>query len=126
MGQKTVLLVEDDAEIRDLLQDILEHEGYDVIPAGSGKQALDYLSDPAQARPDAIVLDLMMPIVTGWQVLDQLRADEELCAIPVVVVTAVDRDRPTGISALFKKPIDLQGLLDALKSFIRTPRTQLA
>jgi DNA-binding response OmpR family regulator len=60
---KTVLLVEDDADIRDSLQDILEDEGFDVIPAANGKQAIDFLTlnDPIGA--DLVILDLLMPMV---------------------------------------------------------------
>ena len=69
---RTVLLVEDDLDIRDVLQDLLEGEGYDVIPAANGKQALDFLTlnDPPGA--DLVILDLMMPMVSGWEVLDRM------------------------------------------------------
>src|SRR4051794_23157234 len=96
MDQKTVLLVEDDLEIRDVLQDLLEREGYDVIPATNGKQALDYLTLDARAHADLVILDLMTPILTGWQVLDQLRQDPSLSRVPVIVVTATAADKPSG------------------------------
>jgi len=73
---KTVLLVEDDADIRDSLQDILEDEGFDVIPAANGKQAIDFLTlnDPIGA--DLVILDLLMPMVSGWEVLERMTADD--------------------------------------------------
>jgi len=69
---KSVLLVEDDLEIRDILQDLLEAEGYDVIPASHGRQALDFLKGGGQL-PDLVVLDLMMPLVDGTQVLASIK-----------------------------------------------------
>ncbi len=68
MVTKTVLLAEDDLEIRDILQDLLEAEGYDVIPASHGRQALEFLRGSGEL-PDLVVLDLMMPLVDGNQVL---------------------------------------------------------
>lgn len=115
MEPKTVLLVEDDLEIRDVLQDLLEREGYDVIPATNGKQALDYLTLDASAHADLVILDLMTPIVTGWQVLDQLRRDPSLSQVPVIVVTATAAEKPTGASALLRKPFHLNTLFDTVK-----------
>ena len=99
-----VLLVEDDPEIRDVMQDALEGDGFDVVPASNGKQALDFLSN---TRPDLVLLDLMMPQVTGWEVLDEMRRNSWLQAVPTVVVTGALRDRPAGISALVRKPFQM-------------------
>ena len=70
-GDEDVLLVEDDLDVRDSLQDILEDEGFDVIPAANGKQAIDFLTlnDPTGA--DLVILDLLMPMVSGWEVLER-------------------------------------------------------
>ena len=65
MGSKTVLLVEDDLEIRDILQDVLEADGFDVVPASNGKQALDFLILNRPQKADSVILDLMMPMVSG-------------------------------------------------------------
>src|SRR3954452_17109085 len=91
MGKKTILLVEDDLDIRDLLQDYLEEQGYDVVPAGTGKQAIDFLVLDRQSPPDMLILDLMMPIMTGWQVLERIRQEPQLADMPVVVLTAAAR-----------------------------------
>jgi CheY-like chemotaxis protein len=114
-------VVEDDEEIRDLIQDVLEEQGYDVVPAGNGMQALDYLRAPHEARPALIILDLMMPLVTGWQVLQEMRSDPALADLPVVVLTAVDRDRPRGVAALLRKPFNMVSLVDTIRSFAPTP-----
>ncbi len=106
----SILLVEDEGELRDIVGDLLEESGYDVIPANSGKQALDYLTT-ATEPPALILLDLMMPLVNGWECLRTIRRDQSLSAIPVVVVTAIDRDRPSGADIVLKKPYRVDDLL---------------
>lgn len=121
MSSNTILVVEDDEEIRDLIQDVLEEQGYDVVPAGNGMQALEYLRAADEVRPAVIILDLMMPLVTGWQVLQEIRADPGLADLPVVVLTAVDRDRPRGVAALIRKPFNMLSLVDTIRSFAPGP-----
>src|SRR5215510_12430368 len=120
MAQKTVLLAEDDLEIRDILQDLLEAEGYDVVPASHGRQALEFLQGArgGDKLPDLVVLDLMMPLVDGHQVLDTMKSDPELATIPVVVLSAVARERPVGAAAFLRKPIPLQKFFDTIKGFV--------
>ena len=121
MAQKTVLLAEDDLEIRDILQDLLEAEGYDVIPASHGRQALEFLQAARGDKdrlPDLVVLDLMMPLVDGNKVLETMKNDPLLAPIPVVVLSAVARERPAGAAAFLRKPIPLQKFFDTIKSFV--------
>ena len=118
MAQKTVLLAEDDLEIRDILQDLLEAEGYDVVPASHGRQALEFLQGARDKLPDLVVLDLMMPLVDGHQVLDTMKSDPVLAAIPVVVLSAVARERPVGAAAFLRKPIPLQKFFDTVRGFV--------
>ena len=127
MAQKTVLLAEDDVEIRDILQDLLEAEGYDVVPAGHGRQALEFLEGVRGGKlPDLVVLDLMMPLVDGVQVLKAMKGDPELAGIPVVVLSAVVRERPAGAAAFLRKPIPLQKLFDTIRGFVETGVPRLA
>jgi CheY-like chemotaxis protein len=131
MAQKTVLLAEDDLEIRDILQDLLEAEGYDVVPASHGRQALEFLQGArgdSDKLPDLVVLDLMMPLVDGHQVLDTMKSDPVLAPIPVVVLSAVARERPIGAAAFLRKPIPLQKFFDTIKGFVEAglPRPGLA
>jgi CheY-like chemotaxis protein len=119
--KKMVLLVEGDAEVRDLLQDSLELLGYDVIPASSGKQALDYLSLERAPPPDIVVLELMLPIVNGWQVVERIRRDPEVAGVPVVVITGATRDKPMGVTALFRKPLQMQAFLDTVRRYLDKP-----
>jgi two-component system response regulator VicR len=83
--KKRVLCIEDDAEMIDLIRLILERKGFEVLEAVGGKEGLEV---SRREMPDLILLDLMMPEVDGWEVFRQLRADEQLKDIPVVVVTA--------------------------------------
>jgi CheY-like chemotaxis protein len=120
MAQPKLLLVEDDLEIRDILQDLLEAEGYEVIPAGHGRQALDYLEGAAVGGlPDLVVLDLMLPLVHGAEVLAAMKRDPKLSPIPVVVLSAVTHEGPAGAAAFLPKPIPLQKLFDTIRTFVR-------
>jgi CheY-like chemotaxis protein len=105
--ERIILLVEDDPDTREALDGLLSDAGYDVIPAASGKQAIDYLlADPVHP-PDVVVLDLMLPLVSGWQVLELIRGDPRLTSVPVVVTTGVAADRPPGATLVMTKPIDV-------------------
>lgn len=116
MRDKTVLVVEDDLDTRDFIGDLLADAGHDVIPADSGKQALDYLLTTTESPPDLVVLDLMLPLVSGWQVLEMMRSDERLAGVPVIVTTGVSRDRPPGATMVLKKPFSVVELLQAIDS----------
>lgn len=115
MRISTILLAEDDLEIRDIVQELLEERGYDVIPARTGRQALDFLSLDPRSPPDLVILDLMMPIVTGWQVLEAIQHDPLLSKVPVVIVTAMSQDRPTGAAAFLRKPFEVEALLETVQ-----------
>src|SRR3954468_20158784 len=118
MQAATVLLVEDDLDIRDVLQDVLEGEGYDVIPAANGKQAIDFLTlnDPPGA--DLVILDLMMPLVSGWEVLRVLTADRSLQAIPVIVLSALEVQRPERANQLVRKPFAFETLVASIRNVL--------
>jgi CheY-like chemotaxis protein len=119
--------VEDDVEIRDILQDLLEAEGYDVVPASHGRQALEFLHGSRGTKlPDLVVLDLMMPLVDGTEVLRAMKDDSQLADIPVVVLSAVARERPAGAAAFLRKPVPLQKLFDTIRGFVENGVPQLA
>lgn len=100
----TVLLVEDDDALRLLYKTALAQAGCDVVEASSGLTALRYLET---SRPDAIVLDLIMPGISGFDVRAEVRASTRLRDVPVIVVTAIPRDGLTGYDAryILTKPI---------------------
>ena len=119
MAQKTVLLVEDDPDIRDIVQDVLEAEGYDVVPASHGKQALEFLSGAREGeRPDLVILDIMMPLVDGRHVLEAIRSDRSMASVPVVVMSAVEHEKPAGAAAFLRKPFSLDTLFDAVHTLV--------
>lgn len=122
-AHKTILVVEDDFFIRDLLIELLEEEGYPVASAANGKEALAYL-EVATELPGLILLDLMMPVMDGQQFIQVQQSNPRLQSIPVVVLTAsTDTTRlpeefePTGYMA---KPIELHRLLDTVATYSHT------
>jgi len=128
MAQKIVLLVEDDPDIRDIVQDVLEAEGYDVVPASHGRQALEFLNGVRNtAPPDLVILDMMMPLVDGRGVLEAIRNDRTLSTVPVVVMSAIEHDKPAGAAAFLRKPFSLDTLFDAVHTLVdaRTPTPAL-
>jgi len=106
-----VLIVEDDDDLRGLLRETIEATGHGVITAADGREALDVLSEGA--RPCLVLLDLMMPVMSGWEVLDALRRSGALDALPVVVVSAAARlgDALVGARGLLRKPVEVERLL---------------
>ena len=114
-----LLIVEDDADQRDLLLEFFQEEGYRVAGAANGRDALAYLQ--GAAPPRLILLDPMTPVMNGWELRRQLRQDPQLAAIPVAVVTGV-RGSVDQIAALdavgcFQKPVDLGALLATVEQY---------
>lgn len=111
----TVLVVEDDDDIRDMICELLEHEGYKVEQARNGAEALNHLRRQDR-EPCIVLLDLMMPVIDGWQVLEVLRQDDRLMTIPVAVISAsaVAKPLPPGVR-VFKKPVVLKALVEAVR-----------
>lgn len=89
----TILLVEDEEAIREVMEAVLQSEGYSVVCTGNGAAALDVLRDGL--RPGMIILDLVMPVMDGWQFRTAQLHDPELLKIPTVVFTAVGNVRET-------------------------------
>jgi signal transduction histidine kinase/CheY-like chemotaxis protein/HAMP domain-containing protein len=120
-GRATVLVVDDDAAVRSLLAKTLEKEGYRVISAGNGVEALMLAREH---RPQAITLDVLMPQMDGWAVLKALKADVDLCNIPVIVVTVLNERGmaiPLGAADFVTKPVDRQRLAAILRDHCAGP-----
>jgi CheY-like chemotaxis protein len=97
------------------LREALETDGYVVLSAGTGRDALDVLA--TGVRPSVILLDLMMPVMSGWQVLDALGSDSELAALPVVVMSAAaGGGHLPGAWQCISKPVELGTLLAAIEA----------
>jgi CheY-like chemotaxis protein len=109
-----VLVVDDDYAIREMLTEVLEDAGYHVISAENGRHALNQLRD-SSTLPCVILLDLMMPVMSGWAFRQEQQADVQLAGIPVVVLSA----RPslqhdafmTTVNEFLQKPVDIMHLL---------------
>jgi CheY-like chemotaxis protein len=114
-----VLLVDDDEGIRDALSETLSEEGFSVVTAANGREAIHWLQ--AQ-RPQScvVLLDLMMPVMDGAEFLRAKQADAALCKLPVVIVTAAGTafrvDRTPDVKETISKPIELPDLMAAIDS----------
>jgi CheY-like chemotaxis protein len=108
-----VLIVDDDEAIREAMQTALETEGYETAIAAQGEEALTWLGE--HPFPGLVLLDLMMPIMDGWEVIDRLRQAGRLAEVPIVVITAFGRNlgSATGFP-LLRKPIELADLMAAV------------
>jgi len=123
MNKKFKILVsEDNPDIRKILVMRLEINGYDVIQAQDGEEAIDKIKKEA---PDLVILDLMMPKISGFEVCRMIKFDEKYKDIPIIVLSALDQqaDREKaiegGADAYFIKPFDLELLLNKIKSFVK-------
>ena len=120
-GDRTdvVLVVEDDRDCLDAVCELLRFEGYRTVAATSGREALDYLRGPE--RPE-LLLDLMMPVMSGWQLLASLRQTAGLAAVPVVLLSAdadlKPRARELGVAGYVRKPVDVETLLNVVRRHI--------
>lgn len=109
-----VLLVEDEPVTRALMATILASQGFPAALAENGREALDYLL--SSAAPSVILLDLMMPVMSGWEFLAAKALVPSLVAIPVVVVSACS-DYPAGTVGTLHKPVDFGELRGTLKRY---------
>jgi putative two-component system response regulator len=120
-----LLVVDDNPMNLELLGDLLEQEGYDVVRATNGEQALDEIS---RQTFDVVLLDVMMPGLSGYEVCEQIKRNEPTHLLPVVMITALDKreDKIRGIAAgaddFIYKPFDRAELLIRVKSYVRTKR----
>jgi CheY-like chemotaxis protein len=117
-GNATVLVIDDDADARDFMRRFLSREGFDVITANSGAKGLEAAR---VHRPALITLDVLMPGMDGWRVLQELKADPDLCAVPVIMLTILDEKNKgiaLGASEYMNKPVDrvrMRHVLDRLR-----------
>jgi CheY-like chemotaxis protein len=117
MKCKNVLLIEDDQAIRRTMKDVLEIQGFKVFLAADGKEGTEQLQAIAP-EPCVILLDLMMPVMNGWQFLDFQRNDPKFRNIPVVICSAyAECAKAVNPSAFVPKPVQFNALLGAVKAF---------
>jgi signal transduction histidine kinase len=115
MSTKSILVVEDDFDIRETLSALLEDRGYNVSTSANGLDALAHIR--SQGRPDIILLDLMMPVMDGWQFRVAQKRDPEVAQIPVIAISANGTPKAAAIDAdaYLQKPIDIDALLAAIE-----------
>jgi CheY-like chemotaxis protein len=112
-----VLVVEDDDDLREMMAQLLTLEGFRTETVANGQEALAYLH--ARPRPDVILLDLMMPVMDGWEFRRRQQADPALASVPVIVLSALDQARAAKVdaAAFLKKPLDFDRLLDLVRGY---------
>jgi CheY-like chemotaxis protein len=112
-----VLIVEDDADLREMMAQLLTLEGYGTVTASNGREALRLLHEAAM--PKVILLDLMMPVMDGWEFRRQQQADATIAGLPVIVLSALDPNRASNLaaSAFLKKPLDFDRLLQLVRNY---------
>ena len=117
MEKKTIMVVDDDADVRDAVTELLERHGYAVMPASNGQEALDELKT-SETRPSLILLDVMMPVMDGYAFCQEQQSDPELKDIPVVVFTAfsaaLEKMADVQARARLEKPVLAGELLDSI------------
>jgi|SRR5579859_5294741 len=118
---KRILIVEDKATSRELLRTVLEKQGYGVLEAHDGKEALRILREGV---PDLVLLDLQIPLHNGYEVLREIRRDDRLAAVPVVALTASamqgDREKAlaAGFTGYIAKPVAMAHIRDEVNRLL--------
>ncbi len=126
MSGRDILVVEDDTDLRESLSQALRDHGFAVTPAANGQEALDLLR--GGARPTVILLDLMLPVLNGWELRDALRHDPALAQIPQLVISAYMDETERAVLGLpaddcIRKPFHLRVLIDAIERHCQPQET---
>jgi DNA-binding response OmpR family regulator len=112
----SVLVVDDEVDIREAVAELLAEEGYEVLDAGDGAEALR----KARAfHPSVVLLDLMMPGMNGWEFCARRKGDPELESIPIIVLSALGRVQGIDAVDYLQKPFELEDLLSAVRAHAR-------
>lgn len=115
---KSILIIEDDTEIRNSLKEVLELEGYTVFLVNNGRDALNFLNTQTP-YPDIILLDMMMPVMSGYEFRNLQLADEKLSRIPTAILSAEGnldvKVQELDVEYILKKPIDLDHLISTIE-----------
>lgn len=122
---RKILVAEDDLASRELIREILEARGYEVVEVGDGQEAVQKI---AEKKPDLVLLDIQMPLLDGFGVLRQLRQDSRFASLPVVAVTSYamggDREKAlaAGFDAYLTKPLNAAALKKQLEQLLGEKR----
>jgi len=115
VGEKLMLIIEDDVNFATIIRDYARHKGYKVVVALEGDEGLHYAK---RYKPNAIILDIQLPVMDGWTILKQIRSDDSIKDTPVHIISAFDDNRlkqEDDVLAYLKKPIDAQSLEKAFQ-----------
>jgi len=113
---REVLIVDDDLDAREALAELLEYRGFSVGSAANGREALNFLR--SSSLPGIIILDLMMPMMDGWEFLEHQSRDFALMEIPVIVLTATPPSQPVKAKVILQKPIQFDSLVELLNQHL--------
>ncbi len=120
-----IMVVDDEPDIRYLLREMLEKEGYEVVEAGDGRECLEKLK---KERPDLILLDVMLPGMLGWEVSRRIKEEEATRSIPVAMLTVrtAEEDKVKSLEESLadwhiSKPMDRKKLIETVKWLLETP-----
>jgi CheY-like chemotaxis protein len=111
----TVLIVEDEEDLREMMSEALKMRGYAVVTAEEGGEALQKLD--GIGRPCLILMDLLMPGMNGWDFFEQLRQRPELNAVPVIVHSSAADRAPSGVTRVLRKPLTFDGLISVVREY---------
>lgn len=113
----TVLIVEDEEDLRELMGDVLTLQGYSVVTAREGADALHKLE--TIGRPCMILLDLFMPGMNGWEFFERLQENPDLASVPVIVHSSAAERAPTGVAKAIDKPMSAHRLIATVSEYCK-------
>ena len=111
----TILIVEDEEDLRELMRESLELKGYSVVTAEEGQEALQKISGIDHLC--LVLLDLLMPGMNGWDFFEKMRARPELAGVPVIVHSSASNRAPAGVTRVLQKPVVFERLLSVVGEY---------
>jgi CheY-like chemotaxis protein len=111
----TVLVIEDEHDLREMMRDALELNGYAVVTAENGQDALDKLSGIENLG--LVILDLLMPVMNGWDFVEKMRERPELASVSVVVHSSAPSPAPPGVTRILQKPLLFERLISVVSEY---------
>ena len=115
----TVLIVEDEEDLREMMREALERKGYSVVTAQEGQDALNKIEGIDQLC--LVLLDLLMPGMNGWDFFTKMRERPELAKVPVIVHSSASNRAPEGVTRVLQKPILFDRLISVVSEYCDTP-----